>query len=84
MATDQRPRSLADIARGRSQDARRDNERESVDAGAPVAVGWGAFRGVSGDGSGPRHQGASKLYTLKAYKAWAAKVRANWDSDSGS
>lgn len=86
MATDQRPRSLADIAQGRSRDARRDNDRESVDARAPLAVGWGTYRGVSddSDAAGSRHQGARKLYTLKAYKAWAAKVRANWDSESGS
>ncbi|MGD8977901.1 MAG: hypothetical protein PVG91_09870 [Gammaproteobacteria bacterium] len=86
MATDQRPRSLADIAQGRTRDARRDDDRKSVDAGAPLAVGWGAYGGVSGDGdaAGSRHQGARKLYTLKAYKAWAARVRANWDGESGS
>jgi hypothetical protein len=86
VATDQRPRSLADIAQGRSRDARSDNGRESVGAAAPLAAGWGALGGApgNGDATASRHQGASKLYTLKAYKAWAAKVRANWDSESGS
>ncbi|MGB5622205.1 MAG: hypothetical protein WBN65_06910 [Gammaproteobacteria bacterium] len=83
MATDQRPRSLADIAQGRSRD---DVAGDIAEARKPGAIGWGAYpAAVSGGGQVmSRHKGASKLHTLKAYKAWAAKVRANWDAESGS
>lgn len=82
MATDQRPRSLANIAQGRSRD---DVARDVADARTPAAIGWGAYPGPVGSGQAvSRHKGARNLHTLKAYKAWAAKVRANWDSDAGS
>lgn len=81
MATDQRPRSLANIAQGRSRD---DVARDVADARKTAAIGWGAYPDPDGGQAMSRHKGARKLHTLKAYQAWAARVRANWDSESGS
>ncbi|MGB5210822.1 MAG: hypothetical protein WBO47_12045 [Gammaproteobacteria bacterium] len=98
MATDQRPRSLADIGNGSAREsraggangngARVNGNGGNGGNGGPVsstAIGWDIYRGLAdtNDGAGAsRRQGASKLYTLKAYKAWAARVRANWDPES--
>lgn len=83
MATDQRPRSLANIAQRRS---RADLAGDVGDPRTPATLGWGAYPDpASGsEQAASRHKGARKLHTLKAYKAWAAKVRANWDRDAGS
>jgi len=98
VATDQRPRSLADIGNRPARDSRADSHGHAArangnggnggsgatNARSSTAIGWDIYRGLT-DNNGadaPRRQGASKLYTLKAYKAWAAKVRANWDVES--
>jgi len=99
VATDQRPRSLADIGNGPVRDSRAGAARgnaagangnggnggsAATNARSSTAIGWDIYRGLTSNNGAdaPRRQGASKLYTLKAYKAWAAKVRANWDTES--
>lgn len=105
MATDQRPRSLADIGNRPARESRADSAHGhalranrnggngsngsnggsgATSARSSTAIGWDIYRGLTDNNAadGPRRQGAAKLYTLKAYKAWAAKVRANWDAES--
>jgi len=102
VASDQRPRSLADIGNRPARESRADSAHGhaaranrnggnggnggsgATNARSSTAIGWDIYRGLTDNNAadGPRRQGAAKLYTLKAYKAWAAKVRANWDAES--
>lgn len=53
------------------------------DKRASQSAGWDAYRGWLSkmDRSVSRRRGARSIYTWKGYKAWAAKIRANWDAD---
>jgi hypothetical protein len=48
------------------------------------AVGWEAYRGWLGklDRNGAKRQGPDSVYTWKGYKAWSARVRAQWDQET--
>ncbi len=51
---------------------------------AAAAVGWEAYRGWLGklEGNGARRQGPDSVYTWQGYKAWSARVRADWDPEA--
>lgn len=48
------------------------------------AAGWEAYRGWLGklEGNAARRQGPDSIYTWKGYKAWSARVRADWDQEA--
>lgn len=74
------------MAKDRQNRVRREGEEhaERPRRASPGAIGWDAYRGWLGQMSRPpaRRQGPESVYTWKGYQAWAAKVRAAWDSDT--
>lgn len=57
--------------------------RNGVHRPLTVPAGWGGQREVApvADAKEPRRKVPDAVYTLRGYKAWAAKVRESWDSE---